>query len=249
MQDKQYDIFYVLNRLINDTDDSVETVLAQYFLQNYFKARNYNIYDIAAACHVSRSSIRRFAQNLGYQNFQTLKKDMIENDQKPQSIEDRNYRNFLTNTIINIVEELNHRMDTDQVSVICKYIESSNNFYIVTSGASLSAIKDFQVKLSAKGRISKLINGEEKLSYLKSKATNKDCILITSVSGATGVKLKKYFATIPAVKILITADRIDSFDVGYSKVYFMSHFDHSKTPELYRIYGLNYFLDILANHY
>lgn len=249
MKDKEYNLFYALNRLVNNTEESVDTILARYFLRNYFKAKDFNIYDIAADCHVSRSSIRRFAENLGYQNFQNLKKTMIDNCQELPSIDDQNYRTLLTSTIVNIAEELNHRMDTDQVDVICDCIRRSNNFYIVCSGASLSAVKDFQVRLSAKNKISRIINGEENLTYLKKVVTDQDCILIISVSGVSVVDLQNYFKEISAEKILITADRIDSFEDNYSKVYYMSHLDHSHNPDLYRKYGLSYLLDILVNHY
>lgn len=246
MEDKEYNLFYALNRLINDTEESVDTILAEYFLENFFKAKDFNIYDIAADCHVSRSSIRRFAENLGYQNFQNLKKNMI--NELP-SIDDQKYRTLLTNTIVNIAEELNHRMDTDQVDVICNCIRKSKKFYVVCSGASLSAVKDFQVRLVAKNKIFRIINGEEKLTYLKKIVTDQDCILIISISGVFAIELQDYFKEINAEKILITADRIDSFEKSYSKVYYMSHLDHSHNPDLYRKYGLNYLLDILVNHY
>lgn len=249
MEDKEYNLFYALNRLINNTEESVDTILAKYFLENYFKAKDFNIYAIAADCHVSRSSIRRFAENLGYQNFQNLKKNMIDNCKQLPSIDDQKYRALLTNTIVNIAEELDHRMDTDQVDVICECIRRSHNFYIVCSGASLSAVKDFQVRLAAKNKVSRIINGEEKLAYLKNILTDQDCILIISVSGISAVDLQNYFKEIGAEKILITANRIASFEEDYSKVYYMSHLDHSHNPDLYRKYGLSYLLDILVNHY
>lgn len=48
MEDKEYNLFYALNRLINNTEESVDTILAKYFLENYFKAKDFNIYAIAA---------------------------------------------------------------------------------------------------------------------------------------------------------------------------------------------------------
>lgn len=72
MEDKEYNLFYALNRLINDTEESVDTILAEYFLGN-----------------------------LGYQNFQNLKKNMINDSQQLPSIDDQKYRTLLTNTIVN----------------------------------------------------------------------------------------------------------------------------------------------------
>lgn len=249
MNDEKYNLFYVFNRLINDTNDSVETILARYFIQNFYRAKNFNIYDIAADCNVSRSSIRRFAERLGYKNFRNLKEVMIKNAIQSKSVKDSIYRQDITNSITAIVNELNGRMDTDQVDIICDRIRQCNNFYIICSGSSLSAVKDFQVKLAAKGRLSQLIHGDEKVSYLVHNSQVNDCILIITVSGKIGIALKPDFKSIESDTILLTVNRIDEFEDVYQKCYYMSHLDHSKDPNLYRKYGLNYVLDIIANHY
>ena len=43
-------------------------VLAQYFLYHFDQLRDLNIYDVADACYVSRSGIRRFCQSIGFDN-------------------------------------------------------------------------------------------------------------------------------------------------------------------------------------
>ena len=51
-------------------------VLAQYFLYHFDQLRDLNIYDVADACYVSRSGIRRFCQSIGFDNFSDLLRPM-----------------------------------------------------------------------------------------------------------------------------------------------------------------------------
>ena len=53
-------------------------VLAQYFLYHFDQLRDLNIYDVADACYVSRSGIRRFCQSIGFDNFSDLKAEADE---------------------------------------------------------------------------------------------------------------------------------------------------------------------------
>nr|WP_259686267.1 hypothetical protein [Lactobacillus helveticus] len=46
MKDKEYNLFYALNRLANNTEGPVDIILARCFLRNYFKAKDFNIYDM-----------------------------------------------------------------------------------------------------------------------------------------------------------------------------------------------------------
>lgn len=249
MNEKQYDIFYTLNRFINDTSDSIDSILAKYFIDNYYNAENFNIYNIAAECNVSRASIRRFAEKIGYKNFQNLKKEMILYSDKPQRLNKINYRKQLTSTIVSMTEELNRRMDTNQVSVICQKIKEAKHFYVICFGASLSAVKDFQVRLAAQGKLSKLIYNEEDVQFLRENATKEDLLLIISISGRSALVCQDMFNELNMQKMLVTVDRIDDFSENYDDVYFLSHLDHSHDPSMYRKYGLSYFLDILANEY
>ncbi|MBP2058092.1 DNA-binding MurR/RpiR family transcriptional regulator [Lactobacillus colini] len=249
MNEKQYDIFYILNRFINDTSDSIDSILAKYFIDNYYDAKNFNIYNIAAECNVSRASIRRFAEKIGYKNFQNLKKEMILYSKKPQNLNKINYRKQLTNTIVSMTEELNQRMDTNQVSVICRKIKEAVHFYIICFGASLSAVKDFQVRLSAQGKIFKLVHNREDIQALKEIVTKEDLLIVISISGRSALAYQDMFKKLDMLKMLVTVDRIDDFSDDYDDVYFLSHLDHSHDPSMYRKYGLNYFLDILANEY
>ena len=53
-------------------------VLAQYLLYHFDQLKDLNIYDVAEACFVSRSGIRRFCQSIGFDNFSDIKAEAEE---------------------------------------------------------------------------------------------------------------------------------------------------------------------------
>ena len=249
MNEEKYNLLYALNRNVNDSYDSVDKVLSEYFINNWDKASEFNIYEIAAECNVSRASIRRFAEKLGYGNFQNLKRMMIINNQKTPNIARENFRKLLTESIVSITEELDERMNSDQVRIICEEMRRCNNFYIFSAGQSFSAVKDFQVKLSEYGKIAKLIYRKEDLDFLIENGNQDDLVLVISITGKLAIDNKKALHDLNCRKILVTVNRLTDFSLYFTKCYFLSHLDHSANANMYRKYGLNYFLDILANEY
>ena len=67
----------LLNSLFNVLNENNQGdpyfILAEYFLEHYHELSRLNIYDVAADCFVSRSSIRRFCQAMGMRTSSRLK--------------------------------------------------------------------------------------------------------------------------------------------------------------------------------
>lgn len=63
---------YIINQSPNHSD--VDIIIARYLL-NHLYQEHFSISDIANQGHISKASITRFAQNLGYEGFNDLKKD------------------------------------------------------------------------------------------------------------------------------------------------------------------------------
>lgn len=93
----------VLNSLISilneGEEDSSDVVIAKYLLQNFNHLQNLNIYDMAGECFVSRATIRRFAQRLGFDNFKILKNQFESFHDTYPSIE-QEYMIILSNNTI-----------------------------------------------------------------------------------------------------------------------------------------------------
>ena len=86
-------------------------VLAQYFLYHFDQLRDLNIYDVADACYVSRSGIRRFCQSIGFDNFSDMKAEADEWQRQCNyfigySVRP-NYKEYLSSTIEGMMAEIN----------------------------------------------------------------------------------------------------------------------------------------------
>src|SRR5690554_967147 len=66
----------VLQQILNHVNSTTgfDYVIAEYLLRNLDKD-NLSISQIAEDCHISKASVTRFAQSLGYEGFGELKRD------------------------------------------------------------------------------------------------------------------------------------------------------------------------------
>ncbi|MDF2312870.1 hypothetical protein [Lactiplantibacillus pentosus] len=63
MDNTLYNILYKLSNELDTKDpESTNFILSAYLLKNFATISEVSIYDIAAECNVSRSTIRRFAK-------------------------------------------------------------------------------------------------------------------------------------------------------------------------------------------
>lgn len=125
-----YSLFSVLN---NNSPEDSNYALAKYFLENYHRLSTLNIFDVASDCFVSRSSVRRFCQSIGYDNFLDLKTEFHEYDDQYNHymahMDRENYRETLSKEINDMIQELNHRMNHEEVDKIIDRIYKSR--YVV----------------------------------------------------------------------------------------------------------------------
>ena len=70
--------------ILNEGNDSTDVFIAKYFMKNFGRMHDLNVYDVAQECFVDRATIRRFAQKLGYANFKEMKEQFENYNQKIQ---------------------------------------------------------------------------------------------------------------------------------------------------------------------
>lgn len=245
-----YNLLYSLNLKLDKNDiGSIDFILSKYFIQNLYQIPESNIYQIAEDCNVSRASIRRFSKSLGFDNFAHMKNLVRNHSPKNEIISDKNYRELLTGNLIRIAKELDERMDTHEIDVICNRIKDSNNLFIFASKTSMSNAKDFQIELASKGKLSYIISDVVVDKQMLNNIKKNDYIITLSITGLFAKFIKDTFDPFECANDLITVNRIEDYSDFYSNVYYMSHLDHSKNPDIYRAYGLHYFLDIIQNHF
>lgn len=244
-------LFSIINE--NYEEDS-NYKLAYYFLEHYHELPNLNIYDVAAECFVSRSSVRRFCQTIGYENFLDLKNVFDEyDDQYSYYMLHANrdsYRERLTAEINSMIEELNHRMNTQEIDIIVDKIYNSRYVVFLTSETSTSYINDFQRAMVFHNKMIYIISEDYTDNTLIKRLDKRDYLVTISATGIFAKASKDYISNCEANKVLFTYNRDVEIKQQYDKVYYLSGIDRThEGRSAYGTYGLNYMLDILYSAY
>ncbi len=248
----------LLNSLFNVLNENNQGdpyfILAEYFLEHYHELSRLNIYDVAADCFVSRSSIRRFCQSIGYENFVSFKNEFVQYDDQLASYVQHanrdNYLETLTNEINAMLAELNQRMKTEEVERIVDRIHDSRYVVFLASNLGTLFVSQFQRAMIFQKKVIRLISDMYESTDFIKRLTEEDFLMVISASGLFAETSQNYLKDNKAYKTLFTLNRSHDFDEIYDKIYHLSAVDRSKEAKsVYFTYGFIYVLDILYSVY
>lgn len=243
-------LFDVINE--NSQDDSY-FVLAHYFLKHYKNIEKLNIYDVTDECYVSRASVRRFCQAIGYDNFKDMKTDGYTFDEEFKDDVNHfyrpDYREHLTESIHLMLEELNARMNNGGVDKFVEKLHESRNIVFITSNVTTARIRDFQHEMILCNKVVRLVSDMYTDNELLGSLDDRDSLITVSSSGRLAYAAKEIVKNSKAYKILITVNRDKSFEEYYDKVYHLSAKDLSMEKTVYGKYGIDYMFDIVYSNY
>ena len=243
-------LFSVINE--NNQGDSY-FVLAHYFLEHYRGLDTLNIYDVADECFVSRASVRRFCQSIGYDNFKDLKSDTYSFDEEFKDDVNHfyrpDYREHLTESIQSMLEELNRRMDNEGVDRFVERMHNSRNIVFITSNTTTARIRDFQQAMIICNKVVRLVSEMYTDNELLESLDERDCLITVSSSGRLAYAAKDIVKNSKAYKFLITVNRDQSFLENYDRVFHLSANDLSMEKSVYGKYGIDYMFDVVYSTY
>ena len=248
----------LLNSLFNVLNENNQGdpyfILAEYFLEHYHELSRLNIYDVAADCFVSRSSIRRFCQAIGYENFVAFKDEFAQYDDQRASFQKHagreNYRETLTQEINAMIAELDQRMNTAEVERLAERIHDAREVVFLTSSVGATSVAQFQHSMIFQNKVIRMVSDMyENIDFVKH-LQKEDLLLVISGSGLFAAALRDYLRDNPAYKILFTLNRSHDFDDVYDTIYHLSAADRSQEAKsVYYTYGTIYVLDVLYSVY
>lgn len=130
---------------------NTELKLADYILEHYDEALNYNVTELADSAGVSDASVVRFCKKLGYKGYQDFKvnaaKDVLPRDRhfNPGLEQDDDIETICKKIFLSEVNVLNRTLaslDTNELKVVAEKIEKAEKIVFFGSGGSLSVAKD-----------------------------------------------------------------------------------------------------------
>lgn len=254
-------ILNLMSHIINEEHDTSDYVITKYLLTNLKVLDDITINDIVDSAHVSRSSVRRYAMRLGYDNFSDFK-GSFSGLAFPSNVHLRDYygfveyKNLLNNQLSVMRNEMDSLVTLDVVSKFSDELKSHENVFIVCANNTASNMDKFQQELMYAHKLVKVISSNFHEDFTKNTEMEDNLILVVSISGLFSTSISDEIAKLSGRKILLTGNHNDSFKEEYDDVYYLSSRNVNADQPLNEDklgligkYGVTYFFDLVSQYY
>lgn len=247
----------VLNSLISilneGEEDSSDAVIAKYLLQNFNHLQNLNIYDMADECFVSRATIRRFAQRLGFDNFKILK-NQFESFHDTYSfyragIYDNTENNTISEQILKMVNECDSFFTDEKIAGIVNDIKKANTIVFLTSDIYSRQSSEFQKAMILNDKMVRIISKKYENSELLHSLKSTDLLLVISVSGFFVNVILPYIKDNQAKTILLTTVHDLKYYDYFDEVWYLSKSAKTNNRSVYTVFATQYCLEKIFDAY
>lgn len=209
--------------LDHNPSENPDHAIAKYFLENYARIGELNIYDVAAECYVSRSSVRRFCQQIGYDNFLDLKREFKQFDYQYNYFlemhKDDDFRGFYAKEILAMVQEVDELISKAELERMADRIYQSNQVLFLSSYSSSQCVMEFQRPLVLLHKIIQVMTDSnfdrDKLLALG----QDDAIFMVSTMGNFARSNLSVLSECHAHKTLITTSHDKAFPAVFDEIY------------------------------
>lgn len=151
-----------------------------YIQRNRHICERLSIDELGARCHVSHTTVLRFAQKIGFAGYGELKLRLkLENEQREREAGESGIEQVRA-AYNQIIDEMK-AMDCD---ALCGLIDSAENLYLFGSGMVQNAVsKELHRIFLAADKLFYPINGGAEVATLLANVTPRDLVMLLSVSG------------------------------------------------------------------
>ena len=257
MREGRLNLLMSLFAVFNDNDrDDTSYALARYFLQNFDRLDQLNIYDVMDSCYVSRSGVRRFCQSIGFENFSEIKASSGEWELF------RHY--FLTYPRLEGSGSHELRRDLDalygqidklaasrEVDAVLDALHRCDQVVLFSADSSSMSLVEFQRAMALEGRIVQLITESSPAADAVRELGPNDLLLTVSTSGAFVRRQRAQIRDSGAFKAYVTATRSQELEQLFDTTLLMVQNVSGPSPmhRLYASYGVAYLFDRLFYAY
>lgn len=249
----RYGLLYSLFSLINRKNESdIDYVLAEYLLSHYNEIGDLNIYDFAEDCHVSRSTIRRFCESIGFQNFAKMKNEFKKYDDQYKRINDyyhqENFTEFLATEINHMIDGFREIPEKD-IDKIASTIYKKQKIVFLTTNVGVTSISNFQQGMLFNNKVIHVISDNFDNHPLLNSLGEDDLIIVLSGTAGLAKRIIPSLKHTPAEIMLLTMKNVVTELEKYCDVYYISQQSGEEVSLVYLTYGYSFFLDLLLAKY
>lgn len=173
-----------LEELVNENYSKLnenDLYILKYILKNKKECYNLGISELANRCNVSKTTIVRCVKKLGFQGYGEFKVHLKWKETDVINEEVNDIENFFTE----INQTINYIKDKDFTKV-CKLIYNAERVFVYGTGAAQSVVAEaLKQTFLAINKYFFTIEGAKEFNILVDTVTDKDVIIIISLSGNT----------------------------------------------------------------
>lgn len=246
----------VLGNIINEGKTNSDYAITKYILENIKQLDDLTVYQIMDEAFVSRSSIRRFCQKLGYGNFSELKETLTDIIY-PSNIHLRefepleSYRLKLNRELNAMLKDINSIVINENIEHLANLIHKFDNVIFLNANNTSPNLVKFQQELFYAGKTIQIVDNHQGLMNIKNTLNDENILLIVvSISGVFAEAVQDTLINIEEQKVLISANRSKKLAQSYNDVFYISNHDVVEDKlGLLGKYGITYLFDLISQFY
>ena len=239
--------------VINEGENDSDYAFTKYILENLNRIHAITVNEIMDNAHISRSSIRRYCNRLGYSNFGEFKSKLT-GIIFPSNIHLRSFydvsqhREELNAGLDKMIDDINTVITDDTIRELVQLLDEFEEIIFLSSNNTTSNLIKFQQELFYADKIVRLLNTNFKLD--KEKLRENSLIFVISVSGVFSQSVDEMLQEMTGKKILVTANRTQDSLSSYDHVIYLSQNDITEDKiGLLGKYGITYLFDLISQYY
>lgn len=246
----------ILGNIINEGEKNSDHAITKYILENIKNLNELTVYQITDEAFVSRSSIRRFCQKLGYDNFSELK-DTLTDIIYPSNIHLRefepmsSYRTKLNIELEAMIADINKIITNENIEYLADLIYKFDNVIFLNANNTSPNLIKFQQELFYAGKTIRIIDNHHGLLHTDNKLIGENnLIIVVSISGVFARAVTETLLNIKGHKVLISANRSKDLSYFYDELFYISNHDIAEDKlGLLGKYGITYLFDLISQYY
>lgn len=248
-------LFAILNQ--NDEND-VYFTLAQFCLEHLNELETMSIRRIEEECFASRSSIKRFFKDIGFESLSAMKvilPDLQAHQRVYQEYANRpDFGSYVASAIQEMMAEVDASVTEQMLDALSEQIYHCAQMVLVCSDCSSSSARSFQQSMVVLGRVVRLVTDSTAALKQLEHLSTKDLLLVVSVSGNYAHAIHSSMSGVKAHRILLTQNHSRVFDEDYDEILYLTRKQEAQdeiAPQrsVYNQYAAIYVLDRLHSHY
>ncbi|MCF0105322.1 MAG: MurR/RpiR family transcriptional regulator [Holdemanella sp.] len=233
----------------NDEEDSTNVVIAKYILNHINSLKELNIFDMAEECFVTRASIRRFCQNIGFENFREMKNCSQQHYSfYKQSPYVENYDEYLVELINEMLADCTKCYNGEKYKLASLMKDAKSVIFLISDIYSSRCI-EFQKMMIMNGKMVRVIRHGFSKNKLLNNLLEEDLLVVVSVSGGFALEIKDVIEDKICQKALITTINDKKILSIYNHIFRVSKKPILPYKSIFHTYAIEYYLDLVCNDY